>query len=57
MITGLTSAINEVRSVQFVKEKERELALRAKEREDQVKFEKRQYEQKLQIETMLKIQR
>lgn len=52
-MTRLTSAINEVRSIQLVKAKEHEHVLREKEREDQLKFEKRQYEQKLEFEKKL----
>ena len=52
-ITRLTNAVSEVRSLQFVKEKEKEHALKEKEREDQLKFEKRRYEQKLEFERKL----
>ena len=53
VITTLTSAINEVRSNQILKEKQIEHALKEKEREEQLLFEKRQFEQKFEFEKRL----
>ena len=52
-ITTLTSAISEVRSNQILKERQLEHALREKEREEQLLFEKRQFEQKIELEQRL----
>ncbi len=52
-ITTLTSAICEVRSNQILKERQLEHALREKEREEQLLFEKRQFEQKIEFEQRL----
>ncbi len=52
-ITTLTSAISEVRSNQILKERQLEHALREKEREEQLLFEKGQFEQKIELEQRL----
>ncbi len=52
-ITTLTSAISEVRSNQILKERQLEHALRKKECEEQLLFEKRQFEQKIELKQRL----
>ena len=52
-ITTLTGAISEVRSNQILKERQLEHALREKEREEQLLFEKRQFEQIIELQQSL----